>query len=166
MKGQQYGELQALSDHPDIKVEQYGDSRCIHREEVTEEVCLLSRWMAANLLHGEIDALRSELSMSEAADELRVRVPHAREPYRELLRDVRDRLSATRRQIERRLEGRDSDGGPTYEETMKLFQAFQPYQLEKYRFHDALTGAVRTSDTTPSATASRRSTRACARASA
>ncbi len=37
MKGQQYGELEALRHHPLITVEQYGDPRCIRREEVTAE---------------------------------------------------------------------------------------------------------------------------------
>jgi len=37
MKGQHYGELEALRDHPYITVEQYGDVRCIRREEVTPE---------------------------------------------------------------------------------------------------------------------------------
>lgn len=35
MKGQPYGELDALRDHPYITVEQYGDVRCVRREEVT-----------------------------------------------------------------------------------------------------------------------------------
>jgi len=37
MKGQRYGELEALRDHPLITIEQYGDVRCIRREEVTSE---------------------------------------------------------------------------------------------------------------------------------
>jgi cob(I)alamin adenosyltransferase len=37
MKGQHYGELDALRDHPLIAIEQYGDVRCIRREEVTSE---------------------------------------------------------------------------------------------------------------------------------
>ena len=37
MKGQHYGELEALRDHPRITIEQYGDVRCIHREEVTPD---------------------------------------------------------------------------------------------------------------------------------
>ncbi len=37
MKGQPYGELDALRDHPHITIEQYGDVRCIHHEEVTPE---------------------------------------------------------------------------------------------------------------------------------
>ncbi len=36
-------------------------------------------------------------------------------------------------------------GGAAYEETLKLFRAFKPYQLERSRFHDAHSGAVRTS---------------------
>ncbi|MEE8390410.1 MAG: cob(I)yrinic acid a,c-diamide adenosyltransferase [Anaerolineae bacterium] len=37
MKGQPYGELDALRDIPAITIEQYGDVRCIRREEVTPE---------------------------------------------------------------------------------------------------------------------------------
>jgi cob(I)alamin adenosyltransferase len=37
MKGQRYGEIEALRDHPFIVLEQYGDPRCIRREEVTTE---------------------------------------------------------------------------------------------------------------------------------
>jgi cob(I)alamin adenosyltransferase len=37
MKGQHYGELEALRDHPLITIEQYGDASCIRREEVTAE---------------------------------------------------------------------------------------------------------------------------------
>lgn len=37
MKGQVYGELQSLQDHPLVEVEQYGDAVCIRREDVTAE---------------------------------------------------------------------------------------------------------------------------------
>ncbi|KPK80419.1 MAG: cob(I)yrinic acid a,c-diamide adenosyltransferase [Gemmatimonas sp. SM23_52] len=37
MKGQHYGELAALRDHPDITIEQYGDLQCVRREEITAE---------------------------------------------------------------------------------------------------------------------------------
>ncbi len=43
MKGQSYGELDALRDHPHITVEQYGDVRCIRREEVTPEYIAQAR---------------------------------------------------------------------------------------------------------------------------
>ena len=35
-------------------------------------------------------------------------------------------------------------GGPGYDLTLQLFRTFQPYRLESYRLHDALSGAVRT----------------------
>ncbi len=37
MKGQHYGELTALCNHPYITIEQYGDVECVHREEVTQK---------------------------------------------------------------------------------------------------------------------------------
>ena len=81
--------------------------------EVTIKACLLSRWMAADLYLKDVDALRDELSISgppegghyvPAGRELRKRTGNAREPYRELLRDVRRRLRATRAWIEEALE--------------------------------------------------------------
>ncbi|HEV7766282.1 MAG TPA: phosphoenolpyruvate carboxylase [Thermoanaerobaculia bacterium] len=62
--------------------------------EVSVDACLLSRWMAAVLYLREIEELRSELSMKDGL------------PYREILRDVRDRLRATREWIEAALERR------------------------------------------------------------
>ena len=37
MKGQRYGELTALGDHPLVKIEQYGSEGCIRRDQVTAE---------------------------------------------------------------------------------------------------------------------------------
>jgi len=37
MKGQRYGEMAALRDHPLITLEQYGSPRCIRREQVTDQ---------------------------------------------------------------------------------------------------------------------------------
>ena len=71
---------------------------------VTRKACLLARWVAADLYHREIEALRDELSLTRASGELRERVGGAREPYRELLRGVRERLVATRQWIERSLD--------------------------------------------------------------
>lgn len=68
--------------------------------EVTRKACLLARWQAADLYLAEINALRIELSMSRGSPELLELTAQAREPYRELLRGVRDRLHATRDWIE------------------------------------------------------------------
>jgi phosphoenolpyruvate carboxylase len=66
---------------------------------VTGDACLLARWVAADLYHRELDALRSELSMKSGSEEM----PDVDEPYRAVLREVRDRLLATRTSIEEAL---------------------------------------------------------------
>ncbi|KAM3396014.1 phosphoenolpyruvate carboxylase [Capsicum galapagoense] len=84
--------------------------------EVTRDVCLLARMMAANLYYSQIDDLMFELSMWRCNDELRVwadelhrslkrdekhyiefwkQVPPS-EPYRVIIGDVRDKLYHTR----------------------------------------------------------------------
>ena len=73
---------------------------------VTTEAVLLARWMAADLYHKEVSALRAELSMRDGSAELVARVGVEREPYRVLLREVRDRLAHTRDWIDDVLKGR------------------------------------------------------------
>ncbi len=70
---------------------------------VTQLACAVARWMAADLYEREIGALRAELSMTGATAELRARGRGAREPYRAVLREVRDRLRATRDDLGRQL---------------------------------------------------------------
>lgn len=78
--------------------------------DVTREVLLLARWKAADLLLGDITALRKDLSMRDANSALRSIVDDHPEPYRELLRHVRRRLIATRDWAEARLDaGSDTD---------------------------------------------------------
>jgi phosphoenolpyruvate carboxylase len=72
--------------------------------DVTRRATFLSRWAAADLYLKEIEALRDELSMDPASPALRARVGDVREPYRELLRDLRTRLISTRGWIERCLD--------------------------------------------------------------
>jgi phosphoenolpyruvate carboxylase len=72
--------------------------------EVTRRACLLSRWVAATLYLHEIDALRNELSIAAASDELRSAGGTGREPYREFLRGVRERLRRTRGWVEASLD--------------------------------------------------------------
>ncbi len=72
--------------------------------EVTGKACLLSRWAAANLYLREIDTLRSVLSMASGSAELNEELGvETHEPYRALLRIVRDRLTATIRTLDRAL---------------------------------------------------------------
>ncbi|TYI63170.1 hypothetical protein E1A91_D09G001200v1 [Gossypium mustelinum] len=84
--------------------------------EVTRDVCLLARMMAANLYFSQIEDLMFELSMWRCSDELRIRADELHrsskkdakhyiefwkqippnEPYRVILGDVRDKLYNTR----------------------------------------------------------------------
>jgi phosphoenolpyruvate carboxylase len=77
---------------------------------VTREAVLLARWMAADLFYREVDLMRAELSNVRGSAELHARVGVVREPYRALLREVRERLWATRAYMEARLAGREPDG--------------------------------------------------------
>ena len=69
--------------------------------EVTREVLMLARWMAADLYLRDIEALQADLSMKECNGALRNRVGDDPEPYRALLKTVRERLSKTRDWAER-----------------------------------------------------------------
>ena len=63
---------------------------------VTREVLMLGRWMAADLYLRDVETLQTDLSMAECNGPLRNRVGDDPEPYRALLRVVRERLLATR----------------------------------------------------------------------
>ena len=90
---------------------------------VTEEVLLLSRWQAAELYWRDIDVLRTELSMEDCTSALRSMVgEQCREPYRELLRQVRDRLALTRDWITARLRGELLDDADIYHHVSELMQ--------------------------------------------
>ncbi|MEC8428724.1 MAG: phosphoenolpyruvate carboxylase, partial [Pseudomonadota bacterium] len=89
--------------------------------EVTEEVLLLARWEAAHLLASDIHELREDLSMSDCSVELQERIGGShREPYRELLREVRTRLQNTRQWAENRLNGEKFEGAIYLEDEQLL----------------------------------------------
>ncbi|KAK1567001.1 hypothetical protein Q3G72_007132 [Acer saccharum] len=96
--------------------------------EVTRDVCLLARMMAANLYFSQIEDLMFELSMWRCNNELRVRAEHHRsvkkdakhyiefwkqislsEPYRVILGYVRDKLYNTRERARQLLANGTSD---------------------------------------------------------
>ncbi|QBG46319.1 phosphoenolpyruvate carboxylase [Verrucomicrobia bacterium S94] len=77
--------------------------------EVTHEVSLRSRWMAADLYYREINELIQRLSMTNCSEELRACcVGDAREPYRVFLRGIRSRMHLTKKWCEDRLAGKQS----------------------------------------------------------
>ncbi|MEY1662511.1 phosphoenolpyruvate carboxylase [Isoalcanivorax beigongshangi] len=78
---------------------------------VTREVLRLARWMAADLYQRDIEELLADFAMHKASDELLAVTGPSHEPYRVVLREVRDRLRLTRRHIEALLEGREPPPG-------------------------------------------------------
>ncbi|MDQ8037904.1 MAG: phosphoenolpyruvate carboxylase [Pedobacter sp.] len=90
---------------------------------VTREVLLLARWMAADLFWKDIDALRADLSMAHCSPELRARVGEdSREPYRDLLREVRHRLARTRQWADAALQDENADASDIYLHSEELFE--------------------------------------------
>lgn len=89
---------------------------------VTEKVLLLSRWMAADLYLKDIDQLRAELSMHQCTAELRQQVGDHAEPYRELLREVRNNLRRTKLWSTQRLEGEPVDKKGVYVRAQQLLE--------------------------------------------
>jgi phosphoenolpyruvate carboxylase len=88
--------------------------------DVTRRACLLARWVAARLYLHEIEALRDELSLTDASPELRAVIGDAHEPYRELLRGVRKRMAATLAWIESSLEQDVTAGEDVYLDVQDL----------------------------------------------
>ena len=66
---------------------------------VTEEVCLLGRWMAARLHHDELYRLHDELSMTAATDEVRALAGGSFEPYRQILKGLLAELESIREEV-------------------------------------------------------------------
>jgi phosphoenolpyruvate carboxylase len=74
--------------------------------DVTQQVLWFSRWQATELYLRDLESLRWELSIQQCSDELRQALgrEHA-EPYREYLRDLRERLRITRQWLSDKLQG-------------------------------------------------------------
>lgn len=73
--------------------------------QVTEEVCLLARWMAADLYARDIHKLSAALSMQSCNKALREKVGQTNEPYRALLRELKNKCLATCQWVENKLKG-------------------------------------------------------------
>ncbi len=93
--------------------------------DVTRDAVRLARWTAADLAQREVDALCQELSMDLASEELCARASVRREPYRALLRGVRERLRTTLRAIEAELDGLPAPAGPIYQTRAELLEPLQ-----------------------------------------
>ena len=92
---------------------------------VTREVLLLARWMAADLFLRDIDQLATELSMQQGNAALLAVVGDCTEPYRELLKLLRERLRVTRRWAEQALQGDVQAPAEVLQDNQELLQSLQ-----------------------------------------
>jgi len=93
---------------------------------VTREVLLLARWMAADLYLRDVENLLADLSMETASQELLAETGPSHEPYRVILRQVRQRLKLTRRQMEAQVENQPVPEGEGF---LRREQLLAPLQL-------------------------------------
>jgi phosphoenolpyruvate carboxylase len=90
--------------------------------ETTREVLLLARWAAADLYYRDLTGLIQDLSMSEASDDLRNLVGADEvEPYRRLLKDLREEIHVLKLEVEALLRGENPSKQSLIRETADLF---------------------------------------------
>ncbi|MBM7059894.1 phosphoenolpyruvate carboxylase [Pseudomonas sp. UL073] len=106
---------------------------------VTREVLLLARWMAADLYLRDVDELAAALSMQEASEELRVVVGVHPEPYRALLKQLRERLRATRAWAHAALDAEVAPGAEVLSDNRELLE---PLELCYHSLHACGMGMI------------------------
>ncbi len=106
---------------------------------VTREVLLLARWMAADLYLRDIEQLAADLSMQAASKELLARSEESAEPYRCLLKQLRERLRATRRWAEQALEQEVAPGPLVLGDNRELLE---PLELCYHSLHECGLGVI------------------------
>ncbi|MEX5552420.1 phosphoenolpyruvate carboxylase [Pseudomonas pergaminensis] len=106
---------------------------------VTREVLLLARWMAADLYLRDIDHLASELSMQQASPALQTKVGDSVEPYRALLKQLRERLRATRQWAHTALSSSTPAPGEVLQNNRDLLE---PLELCYQSLHECGMGVI------------------------
>ncbi|SEI11728.1 phosphoenolpyruvate carboxylase [Pseudomonas asplenii] len=106
---------------------------------VTREVLLLARWMAADLYLRDVDHLAAELSMQHASEALRARAGNSAEPYRAVLKQLRERLRATRQWAHDSL---DSTQPATDQVLRDNHELLEPLQLCYQSLHECGMGVI------------------------
>lgn len=106
---------------------------------VTREALLLARGVAAELFLRDVEGLITTLSMQTASDELRQHTGDAAEPYRTLLKGLRDRLVATR---DWAASARDSDQPPSRAVLQDNRELRQPLELCYQSLHACGMGVI------------------------
>lgn len=92
---------------------------------VTREVLLLSRWQAADLYLGDITGLLEELSVTRASESFRRLSGDAHEPYRAVLRQLRELLRHTLTALEAQLDDRPLPHGAILEREEQLLEPLE-----------------------------------------
>ncbi|GLS25719.1 phosphoenolpyruvate carboxylase [Marinibactrum halimedae] len=92
---------------------------------VSDEVLASSRWMAMDLYLHDVEQLCAEISVVVCNDTLRARVGDATEPYRVLLRQLRDDIHETRSYLSAKLTGESTDAKDVIQHTEQLREPLQ-----------------------------------------
>ena len=106
---------------------------------VTREVLLLARWMAADLFLRDIDSLAAELSMQQASAELLEQAGEGAEPYRSVLKQLRERLRATRSWAQVALTSNQPPGAQVLSDNRQLLD---PLELCYRSLHECGMGVI------------------------
>ncbi len=106
---------------------------------VTREVLLLARWMAADLYLRDVDQLAAELSMQKASAALQAKVGDSVEPYRAVLKQLRERLRATRQWAHSALSSSTPASAEVLQDNRDLLE---PLQLCYQSLHECGMGVI------------------------
>ncbi|QKS82770.1 phosphoenolpyruvate carboxylase [Pseudomonas bijieensis] len=106
---------------------------------VTREVLLLARWMAADLYLRDVDQLAAELSMQHASEALRAQAGDSAEPYRAVLKQLRERLRATRNWAHASLTVATPPGADVLQHNRELLD---PLELCYHSLHECGMGVI------------------------
>lgn len=106
---------------------------------VTREVLLLARWMAADLYLRDVDHLAADLSMQNASAALRAQAGESAEPYRAVLKQLRERLRATRNWAQASLKASTPASAEVLQNNRELLD---PLELCYQSLHDCGMGVI------------------------
>ena len=90
--------------------------------DTTKKVITMSRWLAAGLFEREIDLLYSELSIQTCNEKLMQKVGKTNEPYRHILKEIRDKLRIVRQRNEELLEQSEPQIHDHYQQTSDVLK--------------------------------------------
>ncbi|MFW9266309.1 phosphoenolpyruvate carboxylase [Pseudomonas sp. NR3] len=106
---------------------------------VTREVLLLARWMAADLYLRDVDHLAADLSMQKASEALRAQAGDSAEPYRAVLKQLRERLRATRNWAQASLKATTPASSEVLQDNRELLD---PLELCYQSLHECGMGVI------------------------